>query len=260
MKYKVYSNNYESTLKDVKELKERLNEINWVEDDNAENIIVLGGDGSVLRAFRSESHRIEKLKIYAIHSGGLGFYTDFNGYNVEEIINDFKNETPREELIETIKVTVGNRDYYGLNEFTLMSPLKPTIYTVHVDDLKLQTFRSTGIAVASTMGSTGFAKSLGGAVIDTDICAMEIIEVAACSNNAYRSIGAPVVVSSNKVVKINGDICENFFTLDAIELDTKDCNEVSITKGPKVKFMRYSKMKHLERVSKSFVLEGRNNV
>lgn len=258
MDYKIYSNDYDSTISSVKELKEKLNGIGWTENKDSTNIFIIGGDGSVLKAFRHETHRIDKVNFYAIHSGGLGFYTDFCGCDIDEVIKAIKADKWEDEYVDTIEVTINGKKHYGLNELTIMSPLKPTIFNVIINDLRLQRFRATGIAVATTTGSTGFAKSIGGAVIDTDINALEILEVAACSNNAYRSIGAPVIVSGNKTIKIEADFSSCYFTIDAIEVKDEKAKEVIINKGPKLKFVRHKKISHLERVSNSFVMEGHN--
>ena len=65
----------------------KLIEHQWIlDDDNPEIVIVIGGDGKVLRAIHKYLRNIENVSFIALNTGTLGFLTDFNSNEYDKRI------------------------------------------------------------------------------------------------------------------------------------------------------------------------------
>ena len=48
-----------------------------VVDRDPELVITIGGDGTLLSAFHRYDHRLDEVRSLGVHTGHLGFYTDW---------------------------------------------------------------------------------------------------------------------------------------------------------------------------------------
>ena len=77
----------------------RLEENKWIlDDENPELVIVIGGDGKVLRAIHKYLKIIENVSFIALNTGTLGFLTDFNSNEYDKLIDTLLSEELKEEL------------------------------------------------------------------------------------------------------------------------------------------------------------------
>ena len=119
----IYNNEKESAINIYKELLEFLKskkEFEILDEENlhkASYIVTIGGDGTLLRAFRNIKNK--KAKIIAINSGTLGYLTEIRKDKYKEIFeNILRNKISIEERF-FFMVNIGNRRYKALNEVFL---------------------------------------------------------------------------------------------------------------------------------------------
>ena len=143
---------------------------------NADIVITIGGDGTILRALE----KIDK-PIFAINSGGMGFLTESDPENaingLYQIIDGKYNVEERAKL----KVTVdGKRLPDVANEVTVQTAkiAKMIHLKIFVDDELLETFGADGVIVSTSTGSTSYSLSAGGPILDPAINAMVITPLA----------------------------------------------------------------------------------
>ncbi len=68
--------------------------------------------------------------------------------------------------------------HLALNEFTLKGIEETLVAELHVNDVPFESFRGDGICISTPSGSTGYNKSLGGAMLHPSIEAIQIAEIA----------------------------------------------------------------------------------
>lgn len=51
-------------------------------------VISIGGDGMLLSAFHMYEKNLDKVRFVGIHTGHLGFYTDYRDFEVEKLIEN----------------------------------------------------------------------------------------------------------------------------------------------------------------------------
>jgi NAD+ kinase len=168
-----------------------------LEDINKESdiVITIGGDGTILRALE----KIEK-PIFAINSGGMGFLTEIESKyamsGLEKLLEGNYNVEERAKL----KVMVDDKRLSdAANEVTVQTPrIAKIIYLkVFVDDELIETFGADGVIIATPTGSTSYALSAGGPILDPTVDAMVIAPLA-----PFKLSARPWVVPLRKKVGI----------------------------------------------------------
>jgi NAD+ kinase len=161
----------------------------------AEIVITIGGDGTILRALE----KIDK-PIFAINSGGMGFLTEIESKyamsGLEKLLDGKYNVEERDKL----KVMVdNNRLPDATNEVTVQTPriAKIMYLKIFIDDELIEAFGADGIIVSTPTGSTSYALSAGGPILDPTVDAMVIAPLA-----PFKLSARPWVVPLKKKVGI----------------------------------------------------------
>lgn len=190
-----------------KELWTKLKEANFIlTPKNPDIVISIGGDGMLLSAFHKYEKLIDCVRFVGIHTGHLGFYTDYRDFEVDKLIENLKLDTGARVSYPILNVKVKMTDgriveARALNEATVKRLSKTMVADIIINNVPFERFRGDGISVSTPTGSTAYNKSLGGAVLHPTIEALQIAEVASLNNRVYRTLGSSVVVpKKDKIV------------------------------------------------------------
>lgn len=130
-----------------------------------EAVIVLGGDGTMLRAAHALGNH--NIPIMGINLGTLGFLTEVEKCNVYKALdrllsNDFSLENRM-----MIEGRVKDHIYHSLNDVVITRAGFSRIIglSIYVNDQLLDTYEADGVIVATPTGSTGYNLSAGGPII-----------------------------------------------------------------------------------------------
>lgn len=164
--------------------------------------ITVGGDGTLLHAARAVvDHEVALL---GINLGRLGFLVDVSPDQMQVRINEILNGQYLEEQRILLTVTIENpnaapRLNYAFNDVVVHKwEVARMIETdTFIDGDLLNTMRSDGLIVSTPTGSTAYALSGGGPIIDPDMDAMVIVPI--CPHSmSYR----PIVIDGKSKVDI----------------------------------------------------------
>lgn len=243
-------------------LREIAKEYNFkiVSDYREANIIVsIGGDGAFLQALRKTGFQEDALYLGINTGDHLGFYTDFSLNDIDGILDAMKNETVEVRKNQTIEVSVnGENSFYCFNECSIRSNVIRTfVIDVFIDDVYFETFRGDGLIVSTPTGSTAYNKSLGGAIVDPRIKAIQLTEIASLNNNEFRTLGAPLILSGDstltlKVVQDGND--HPIIGADNEALSIRHCHDVKIKISDRqIKMLKLKNNSFFQRVQKTFL-------
>ena len=125
MKVGLYGNQTEKT-KEVMSAFDRLcQEGCFVRDDEHPDVVItVGGDGTLLGAFHRYRNQLDSIRFVAIHTGHLGFYTDWRNFEVDQLIESLKQDKGEHVSYPLLDVNVKFKSgdvirYAALNEATL---------------------------------------------------------------------------------------------------------------------------------------------
>ena len=88
-------NSSEKSKKTLNKLSKILKAEHFVFDDiNPEIVISVGGDGTLLRAMHMYEYQLDRVRFLGVHTGHLGFYTDFTDEDLFEVVEALYDENP----------------------------------------------------------------------------------------------------------------------------------------------------------------------
>ncbi len=227
MEYKIYFKegmNEQDSLVFKEKITELFNEdfIKKITNLCNKNIIFsIGGDGTFLSAV--SKYGLNYLYI-PINEGNLGFYTSWtkNDLTIESFNKVFLNQLP------LLNINFDNNSFFCINESTLINPIKTQILDIYINDILFENFRGTGICVCTPSGSTGYNKSLGGALLDHHNELFEITKIAPINNNIYRTISNSIILSKDDVLKIKFKSMTHEDSIITIDKDSYKINSDAI--------------------------------
>jgi NAD+ kinase len=155
-----------SNMKSKNAYKFMVNTYGQADLDEAECIVVLSGDGMVLRAFHENAAR--KIPIYGMNRGGIGFLTNY--YDKRELITKIKTASPLK--IHPLRVALEDNngarfESIAINElYILRETHQSAKICVKVnDEVKIKELICDGIIAATPTGSTAYNYSAHGPII-----------------------------------------------------------------------------------------------
>jgi NAD+ kinase len=166
-------------------------------------LVVLGGDGTFLRAARAVAE--VDVPLLGINLGKVGFLSKAEATDLEPVLEHMvAGEFRIDErlVIEGRILRTGGTDagerHVALNDIVVArgSLARVCRLDVSIDDSHLATFIADGLVVASPTGSTGYSFSAGGPILDPASRNLVVTPIA-----AYLSAIRSVVVSPQQVVR-----------------------------------------------------------
>lgn len=194
-------------------------------------VISIGGDGMLLSAFHMYEKQLDKVRFVGVHTGHLGFYTDYRDFEVDTLINNLKNDEGEQISYPILKVTITLEDgrvirARALNESTIKRIEKTMVADVVINQVVFERFRGDGILVSTPTGSTAYNKSLGGAVLHPTIEALQLTEISSLNNRVYRTLGSSVIIPKKDAI----EIVPKRVGVYTISIDNKTVHYKNVTK------------------------------
>ncbi|MGA1824490.1 MAG: NAD(+)/NADH kinase [bacterium] len=206
--------------------------------DYVDIILLLGGDGTLLRAAHSikSSHNIP---ILGINLGSLGFLTEVtveemfptldyilkNGFSLDErmtleasVYEDGK-KTLKSNALNDIVIDKGNRN--------ILIKL-----CAHIDDIWVNTFLCDGIIIATPTGSTAYSLSAGGSIVYPDLKCILMTPIC-----PHILTNRPIIIPDSAHIELSiQSKGENaFLSIDGqLKTQLSIANRIIITKSEKV--------------------------
>ncbi len=142
-------------------------------------MIAVGGDGTLLHAARGVAK--QNLPLLGVNLGRLGFLTDVSAEDMLETIDgilsgDFDEEN---RLMLQARISTGSERMLALNDVVLKTGQTGHMqdFTTFVDGEYVNTHGGDGLIVATTTGSTAYALSCGGPIIQPNVDALVIVPI-----------------------------------------------------------------------------------
>ena len=169
-------------------------------------IIAIGGDGTMLDAARGAA--LHGVPLLGVNRGRLGFLNDISPDNLSTAIEtllqgDYVAES---RLMLEARIFGGSKDrgpLLALNDVVLK-----TVDTGHMEDFRtavdgdyVNTHGGDGLIVATATGSTAYALSCGGPIIQPNVDALVIVPIA-----PHTLSDRPLVVRSSSTIRVTVDL------------------------------------------------------
>jgi len=196
--------------------------------------IVLGGDGTILRA--AELVREQNTPILGINLGHVGFLAEVENLTNSEILKAIveKNYKTEDRMILGYKVLRGEKEIstgWALNEVTIERNDHQMIEVLaQIDHRPLSRWGCDAVICATPTGSTAYAFSAGGPVVWPEVNALVLLPLA-----AHALFSRPMVVSPNSEIVIDLESESADLNADGLRLIKLQLNDrVILTSDKKV--------------------------
>jgi NAD+ kinase len=166
-------------------------------------LVVLGGDGTFLRAARAVAE--VDVPLLGVNLGKIGFLSKVEAGELETVLGqlvggEFKTH---ERMTLQARIMAGGRatsgfDHYALNDVVVARGALARVcrLDVTIDRSHLATFVADGLVVASPTGSTGYSFSAGGPIVDPVARNLVVTPIA-----GYLSAIRSVVVGADQTIR-----------------------------------------------------------
>ncbi len=164
--------------------------------------VVLGGDGTILRA--TEICRGTQTPVLGVNLGHVGFLAEADVDDLQAVVQGVVDRTYRVEERLTIEVTVSVGDEvvatnWALNEATVEKASRERMLelVVEIDDRPVSRWGCDGVVCATPTGSTAYNFSAGGPIVWPEVEALLMVPI-----SAHALFARPLVVSPNSTLAI----------------------------------------------------------
>ncbi|MEY3934126.1 MAG: hypothetical protein RLZZ606_725 [Actinomycetota bacterium] len=173
-----------------------------VPEKDLELVMVLGGDGTILKA--AEVVRETATPLMGINLGHVGFLAESEreGFSnaVARVVD--RDYLVKERLTLDVRVLVGGKEVFrtwALNEATVEKSAAERMLEVivEIDKKPLSSFGCDGIIMATPTGSTAYAFSAGGPVVWPSVDAMLMVPL-----SAHALFSRPMVISPRSLLAV----------------------------------------------------------
>ena len=188
--------------------------------DGAELVVVLGGDGTVLRA--AEIVRGSPVPLLGVNLGHVGFLAEAERDDLAGIVHRIADRSFEVEERMTLDVTVDLDGEplgrtWAVNEASVEKAERERMIEVvlEVDGRPVSEFGCDGVVMATPTGSTAYAFSAGGPVVWPEVEALLLVPISAHALFARPLVVAPTSVPAVELLPPGGAVlwCDGRRTL-----------------------------------------------
>lgn len=188
-------------------LKKNNCKINRIFQEDALYNVVIGGDGTFLRATHESG--FSKIPFVGINTGHLGFFQASDADSLETNLQKLVRGDYYIDELNLIKATVETSSWtyelWCVNEFAIKSTNEAVgRFDVSIDGVPLINQSGDGLMISTPSGSTAYNLSAGGSILYQTLQGYQITPIAPLHSKSYNCLPASLVVPS-------GSVCTVFF-------------------------------------------------
>jgi NAD+ kinase len=195
-----------------------------------ELVIVLGGDGTMLRS--AEMVRSSNVPLLGVNLGHVGFLAEIEKNSLDEIADQVaaKNFTVESRMVLSFAHNRAGKVIstgWALNDLVIekQNPRMIEVF-LEIDGRPLSKWGCDGVLCATPTGSTAYAFSAGGPVVWPEVAALVLLPL-----SAHALFAKPMVISPNSNIQITLLSDEELRTADGFRSEEiQSGDSISITK------------------------------
>jgi NAD+ kinase len=205
--------------------------------------VVLGGDGTILRAAEITLKR--NIPLLGINMGHVGFMAEVQRPTISAIAESIisKSYVSEDRMILRFSVERDGKEIgrgWALNEVTVERDGTTMVELfVEIDSRPLSHWGCDGLICSTPTGSTAYAFSAGGPVLWPEVDALVLLPI-----SAHALFSRPMVVSPKSEIVVTIDSSEALLSADALR-------KIPLHKGDRVFITRDDQTIKLSHVSKT---------
>ncbi len=206
-----------------------------IEDMDVDLLVCVGGDGTILRTL----HYLKRpIPVLGVNTGMMGFLARIQPENAVSSLRKIVFDGFEVERRERLSVRVMEEEMpYAMNEAVVITakPGKMLHFAIFVDDEELEELRADGVVFATPTGSTAYAMSAGGPIVDPKVNATIIVPIAPFKLSARPTV---VDINSEITLELRGTKAAELVIDGQFYRKLSREEKIKITKGEYVLFVK----------------------
>ena len=164
--------------------------------DHCDLIILVGGDGSMINA--AYVAITQNLPVLGVNRGRIGFLTDIHSEELSKITAVLQGEYQLEERI-LLEAKLPGHQRIALNDIVLLpgDAARMIDFELFINDQFVCNQRADGLIIATPTGSTAYALSAGGPLIEPDTDALVLVPMF-----PYTLSSRPLVIPTTSKMEV----------------------------------------------------------
>lgn len=192
-------------------------------------IIVVGGDGSILKTARFCSEHT--IPFFGFNVGRVGFLAQANAEEIEFVLEKLLKHEYK--IDKRMLLQAKNKNLTALNEIVVKGSniARTSDILLEIDDRKVCEYRADGLIISTPTGSTAYNLSAGGPIVYPNLDTIMITPICPHTLNTR-----PLVIPANQKITISSLNSDDILTLTADGQNTvllKNNEKVTIQKKVK---------------------------
>ena len=222
---------------------EGIKKVSPVDLPEIEIAVVLGGDGTILRAAEITLKR--NIPLLGINMGHVGFMAEVERPSIAAIAESIISKSYVSEDRMTLRFSIEREgkeigNGWALNEVTVERDGTTMVELfVEIDNRPLSHWGCDGLICSTPTGSTAYAFSAGGPVVWPEVDALVLLPI-----SAHALFSRPMVVSPKSEIVVTIDSSDALLSADALR-------KIELHKGDRVLITRNNQTIKLSHVSKT---------
>lgn len=165
-------------------------------------LMTIGGDGMILKWAKRALSCVD-MPVIGINTGRLGFMTAIDADELEKLsaLADGTYSVSRRMLLTAEESgNSGRKNHIALNDIVLFKDVNSKLpeFTVRINGTTITKVRADGLIFSTPTGSTAYALSAGGPIIEPTV---ECIQMTALC--AHTLLNRPMIFSGNDIVTVS---------------------------------------------------------
>lgn len=229
------------------------------DEENPDLVVCVGGDGTLLHAFHHYMDQADTVAFVGIHTGTLGFSTD---YVMDEIETFYEDLASNEYKIQEKTILEANcyRDdneliqFHALNEIRVENIVKTQHIEVYLNDEYFELFRGNGLCISGQYGSTAYNRSIGGAVIFDGLELLQMTEISGIHHRHARSLAAPLILAPETIIRLEYDNFDHaLLCYDHLHIHLENIHKIEIKlNNKKMRFAHFREFSYIKKLNALF--------
>jgi len=200
-------------------------------ESGAEIVLVLGGDGTILRG--AEIALDLNIPLLGINLGHVGFMAEVDSFTFNDVAQAIieREYVLDQRMLLSFAVKRNNaviQSGWSLNEISIERKSTTMLdLFVQIDQRPLSRWGCDGIICATPTGSTAYAFSAGGPVLWPEVQALVLLPIA-----AHALFARPMVISPSSTIIVTIESLDASLSADALrKMDLQKDDQILLTKN-----------------------------